>query len=100
MDQISPVAWIVIILFLLFIIGLNVSLFNALRNPSRSKIKMERTPTQTVEAVRRLGAVMRDPLANERSQLNALSEMVHQLEDQHPKEEGSDETLQDKDKNP
>lgn len=87
MDQISPVAWVVIILFVLFIIGLNVSLFNALRSPNRPKIKMDREPPETVEAVRRLGTVLRDPLANERIQLNALSDLVHDLEKPAPEDQ-------------
>lgn len=96
MDRISPAAWVVIILFALFIIGLNVSLVNALRSPNRPKIKMDRAPNQTVESMRRLGAVLRDPLANERAQLNTLSDLVHYLEDPRPEGRPEGDAKEDK----
>ncbi len=81
MHTIPPLAWTAIAFVVIFILVLNFILFAFLRGPVRPRqMKMPRSQ-QTIEDLRKMGAVLRDPFMEERSQLGELSRRVEQLKE-------------------
>jgi hypothetical protein len=80
-QSITPIGWLIISLFVLFIIGVNVSLFLSFRKKSGSDHWTDR--------MRRAGEVLRDPWKNENAKISELSEKVNQLKQKSSDKENS-----------
>ncbi|MEA5078939.1 MAG: hypothetical protein VB013_10260 [Anaerolineaceae bacterium] len=80
-QSITPIGWLIISLFVLFIIGVNVSLFLSFRKKSGSDHWTDR--------MRRAGEVLRDPWKNENAKISELSEKVNQLRQKSSDKENS-----------
>lgn len=80
-QSITPIGWLIISLFALFIIGVNVSLFLSFRKKSGSDHWTDR--------MRRAGEVLRDPWKNENAKISELSEKVNQLKQKSSDKENS-----------
>jgi hypothetical protein len=80
-QSISPTGWLVIIVFVLFVIGVNVSLLLSFRKRSGSDHWTDR--------MRQAGEVLRDPWKNENAKLTELSEKVQQIKQKKSNQENS-----------
>ena len=94
MDRIPFWAWVGIAIIIIITIAINVSLVAMLRakTPPRMSMRQQRRGgfIGSAQDLAKIGQVMRDPFARDRSQLNELSRLVQGLD----KPEGSlpDET--------
>lgn len=77
MQDISPLAWVFIIILVVVLVVLNVGLAAFLRY--RPTLKMKIRSTQDMKNASRLLEVMKDPFGEERRQLNELSGLVDSL---------------------
>jgi len=86
MDRIPLLAWIGIAIIVVFTLAINISLIAMLRakTPPRQSMRQPRVRgfIGTAQGLAKIGSVMRDPFAGERSQLNELSRLVQGLD--HP----------------
>ena len=83
MNQIPPLAWIIIVLIILLTLAINFGLIALLRNRSMgdelARRLRERKPNHTAQSIKRFQEVLRDPFRDEREQLNELSDLVNRL---------------------
>lgn len=70
-QSITPTGWLIIIVFVLLVIGVNVSLLLSFRKKSGSD--------HWTDSMRHAGEVLRDPWKNENAKLSELSEKVDQI---------------------
>ncbi len=70
--SITPLGWTLIILFILFVIGVNVSIFIS--------FKKEKGRDHWTDRMRQAGEVLRDPWKKENEQIKDLSEKVKNLD--------------------
>lgn len=80
-QSISPTGWLIIIVFVLFVVGVNVSLLLSFRKRSGSDHWTDR--------MRQAGEVLRDPWKNENAKLTELSEKVQQIKQKKSDQENS-----------
>lgn len=80
-QSITPTGWFFIIVFVLFVIGVNVSLLLSFRKKKGSDHWTDR--------MREAGEVLRDPWKNENAKLSELSEKVEQIKRKKSKQENS-----------
>lgn len=80
-QSIPPIGWLIISLFVLFIIGMNVSLFLSFRKKSGSDHWTDR--------MRQAGEVLRDPWKSENAKISELSEKVNQLKQKNSDKQNS-----------
>jgi len=87
MERIPLLAWIGIAIIVIFTLAINISLIALLRAKMPPRLSMRQPRVRgfidAAQSLTRIGNVMRDPFAGERSQLNELSRLVHGL-DQRP----------------
>jgi len=80
-QSITPLGWVFIILFVLFVIGVNVSIFLGFRKQSGRD--------RWTDRIRDAGVVLRNPWGKEEQRLHELSERVDRLtnkaSDENPK---------------
>lgn len=83
MDQIPPLAWILIALVVLITVAVNAGLIALLRKRTLgdeiTRRLRERPPGRMPQSIRRFQEVLRDPFREERNQLNELSGLVSRL---------------------
>lgn len=81
MDQIPPLAWVAIVFIVIITIGVNVSMFDMLRDPSRLRKEMRSRPSGTLGMMQKASDVLKNPFAGESQQLDELSKRVRGLSD-------------------
>lgn len=80
MDQIPPLAWVAIAFVLIIMIGVNVSMFNMLRDPNKlRKEARSRRASGTLGMMQKASDVLKNPFAGESQQLDELSKRVRGL---------------------
>lgn len=82
MKDLSPLAWIMLCGLASIIVVMNLALVILARN--RNILKMPPKPSRSVQSWQRMGSmikVLRDPFAEERKQLNELSGLVDELDE-------------------
>lgn len=80
-QSITPTGWFFIIVFVLFVIGVNVSLLLSFHKKKGSDHWTDR--------MREAGEVLRDPWKNENAKLSELSEKVEQIKRKKSDQENS-----------
>jgi hypothetical protein len=85
MNDIPAIAWIAIGMVIFVVVAMNAGMFLLLRNPS--KFKLDRKAPRSSGSGKGMGnfvKVLRDPFAEERGQLQELSNLVQSLDDKQP----------------
>jgi uncharacterized membrane protein YqiK len=78
LDSLSPLGWVLIILLVAFIIGINLSLFFGARKNNK--------PDTWVDRLSSAGHTLRDPFHKENEKIDELSRKVRDLEKKKGKE--------------
>jgi hypothetical protein len=99
MNQIPPLAWILIVVVVLLTAAINFGLIALLRNRSLGSDLAQRLrarrPNRTAQSVQRFQEVLRDPFRQEREQLNELSDLVTRLNSPSASSQAGEENTRD-----
>jgi hypothetical protein len=92
--RIPPLAWVAIAIILLFTLAVNIAMIALLRAKARPDLT-RRQPKPggfvgSAQNLAKMGEVMRDPFAKERTQLDELSKLVRGLDDSKPADRSQD----------
>ncbi len=77
LSRLSPLAWVLIAIIVIFTLAINIALIALLRAKTPPRLPRHgRGTLGASQELEKIGQVMRDPLGKERRQLNELSRLV------------------------
>ncbi len=81
MNDLPPLAWILLCVIVAIIAVMNLALVALVRNRNKIKFTAMPRPARSQPGLDNIAKVLRDPFSDERKQLNELSELVHNLDE-------------------